>query len=197
MRSNEPFEGIHRPIKWKQPRFLNRKGKKEGIHRKGLDMHMRDRYAKSRGDPDQWRGFKVYERNIPRTNRGISRMRKCWQGCRALIEREQAVGLKKWSIAATNHTTGGGGSLSDWDEPGKRLENDTPTWWKSYKTRPCIWRQNIAGWSILELLYPSWKFLRMFQLLIFWKESLKWKVNIIIFKKNIFLIIFFFFFWKY
>lgn len=32
MRSNEPFEGIHRPIK-RQPRFLNWKGRKEGIEK--------------------------------------------------------------------------------------------------------------------------------------------------------------------
>lgn len=46
--TNEPFEGVHRPIK-RRPRFLNRKEK--GIRRKGFDQHMRDRYAKSRGDP--------------------------------------------------------------------------------------------------------------------------------------------------
>lgn len=114
--------------------------------------------------PDQWRGFKAYARNIPRTNRGTSRMRKCR---RALIEREQAAGLKKWCIAATNHTAGGGGSLSDWDEPGKRLENDIPACsGKSYKTRLCIRRQNIVDryWNYRK--NPSWKFLPMYQVLI-------------------------------
>lgn len=187
MKWNEPFEGIHRPIK-RQPRFLNQKGKKEG-QRKGLDTHMRDRYAKSRGDPDQWRGFKVYARNIPRTNRGISRIRGSAGRTVAPLSRgSRQRDLKNdLSLPPITPRVVAGPSLIE-TSPASVWKTIYPRWWKSYKTRRYIRRQNITGWSILELLYPSWKFLRMCQLRFFWAEkTFEMKSS------NIFLI--FFFFW--
>lgn len=66
----------------------------------------------------------------------------------------QAVGLKKWSIATTNHATGGGESLSDWDELPARLENDLlgadPRGEKSvsHKARPYISPRNIIARTV-------------------------------------------------